>query len=332
MKTILVVDDTPININFLKNILSNVGYNVKVANSGQRALDLVVKKPTPDLILLDVMMPDMDGYEVCRRLKKDESTQDIPIIFVTAKDAEHDEEVGFELGAVDYITKPISTPITLARVKTHLDLTKMDKYNNLARGAIYMLAEAGHYNDTDTGCHIWRMAAYAKELALQAGWEEEDAEQLELTATMHDTGKIGIDDDILKAPRALTKEEWVYMKTHTTIGSDILKEAKMPLFDLSAQIARWHHEKWDGTGYPDGLKKQEIPQSARIVAIADVFDALTTKRCYKEPWSVDEAFDEIEKQAGTQFDPELIAIFLKNKAKIIEIKNRWNELENENCK
>lgn len=332
MKTILIVDDIASNIKLLKNILENQNYNIKVANSGKRALEIAKKEPIPDLILLDVMMPDMSGYEVCKEIKKHELIKDIPIIFVTAKDSDEDEEMGFSLGAVDYIKKPISASITLARVKTHLDLTKLEKFNTLSSNAIHMLAEAGHYNDTDTGNHIWRMAAYAKAIALHAGWSQTNADQLELAATMHDTGKIGIDDEILKAPRKLTKEEWIIMKTHTTIGSQILEKSKAPLFQLSAQIARWHHEKWDGSGYPDGLLHDQIPQSVRMVAIADVFDALTTKRCYKEPWSVADSLNEINNESGKHFDPELVAIFLSIKDEIIKIKNKWNDLEDEHSK
>lgn len=330
MKTILIVDDIASNIKLLKNILENQNYNIKIANSGKRALEIVKKDPIPNLILLDVMMPDMSGYEVCKKIKEDEKIKNIPIIFVTAKDSIEDEEIGFELGAVDYIKKPISASITLARVKTHLDLTKMENFHTLAKGAIHMLAEAGHYNDTDTGYHIWRMAAYAKVIALHANWNSDKADQLELAATMHDTGKIGIDDDILKAPRKLTKEEWIIMKTHTTIGSQILEKSNAPLFQLSSQIAKWHHEKWDGSGYPDGLVAEQIPQSVRIVAIADVFDALTTKRCYKEPWSVEDSFDEIKKEAGKHFDPELVKIFINIKDDILDIKKKWNDLEDEN--
>ena len=299
---------------------------IKVANSGQRALD-IVSKSKPDLILLDVMMPEMDGYEVCKRLKENKATQDIPVIFITARVDVEDETRGFELGAVDYINKPISAPIVLARIKTHLSLTKLESYDHLARAAIHMLAEAGHYNDTDTGFHIWRMAAYSKLLAIAAGWSEDEAYQLELAATMHDTGKIGIDDNILKAPRQLTSQEWIHMKKHSTIGSSMLEKSEHPIFKLSAIIAKRHHEKYDGGGYPDGLVGEEIPQSARIVAIADVFDALTMKRVYKSAWSVEDALKEIKSQAGKHFDPELVNLFLANSDEIKKIKEIWEEKE-----
>jgi putative two-component system response regulator len=323
MRTVLVVDDTPDNIKLLKSVLSP-HYQVKVAKSGMRCLEIIRKGELPDLILLDIMMPEMNGYEVCEQLKADERSRDIPVIFVTAKGEIEDEQCGFELGAVDYITKPISAPIVLARVKTHLSLMQLEKYDDLARSAIYMLAEAGHYNDTDTGHHIWRMADYSRALALAAGWSIADAEMLALAATMHDTGKIGIDDTILKAPRKLTDEEWVEMRKHSAIGGSILAKSENRTFKLSSEIALRHHEKWDGSGYPDGLEGESIPQSARIVAIADVFDALSQKRVYKEAMDLDVAFGIIEEGIGNHFDPALAQTFLEIKEEIIAIKEEWD--------
>jgi len=328
MRTILVVDDTPDNIKILKNVLSSEGYRVKVANNGKRCLEIASKAEKPDLILLDIMMPEMDGYEVCRRLKADKETEDIPVIFVTAKGEVEDEKCGFDYGAVDYITKPISVPIVLARVKTHLELTRLEKYNDLAKSAIYMLAEAGHYNDTDTGHHIWRMSDYSKALAIASGWSVVDAETLGLAATMHDTGKIGVDDNILKAPRKLADEEWVHMKKHSEIGYTILSKSSNKTFQLSAEIALRHHEKWDGSGYPDGLKGEDIPESARIVAIADVFDALSQKRVYKEAMPLDEAFAIIKEGSGQHFDPKLVENFLQIRRDIEAIKNEWDAKDN----
>jgi putative two-component system response regulator len=325
MKTILVVDDIPDNIKLLKTILSDENYNVKVANSGQRCLDIVEKSDDIDLILLDIMMPNMSGIEVCQKLKQNKDTKDIPVIFVTAKGEIDDEAKGFEVGGVDYINKPVSAPIVLARVKTHLNLTQLEKYNELAREAIYMLADAGHYNDTDTGNHIWRMAAYSKALALKLGWSKDSAEELSLAATMHDTGKIGIPDSILKAPRKLTEDEWVYMRAHSRIGYEILNKSKSKVFQLSAQIALRHHEKYNGKGYPGGLKGEEIPEAARIVALADVFDALTMKRVYKEAWSVEDAFTEIKKDSGEHFDPKMVDAFVKLRDELEEIKEYWED-------
>jgi len=326
MKTILIVDDIADNLKLLKELLTRDNYLVKAANNGKRCLE-IVKKSKPDLILLDIMMPDMNGYEVCKKLKENADTKDIPVIFVTAKGDIDDETYGFEVGAVDYISKPISAPIVRARVKNHLALTKLESYDKVAKCAIVMLAEAGHFNDTDTGYHIWRMGSYAKVIAKAAGWRSDAAEQLGLAATMHDTGKIGISDVILRAPRKLTDEEWVEMKKHPEIGARILRQSKHPLFKLSAIICQSHHEKYDGSGYPEGLKAEEIPVSARIVAIADVFDALTMKRAYKKPWSIEEAIEEIKNQSGKHFDPKFVDIFIENIEEIIKEKNYWENKE-----
>lgn len=195
------------------------------------------------------------------------------------------------------------------------------------RDAITMLGEAGHYNDTDTGVHIWRMADYSALLAKHAGWEKKDVELLKLAAPMHDSGKIGIPDRVLKKPAKLDRDEWEVMQSHSEVGYNILKQSDTPLFKLAAEVALYHHEKYDGSGYPKKLKGEEIPQSARIVAIADVFDALTMKRPYKEAWSVDDALDEIKKCAGGHFDPELALIFIEQKEELLGIKAYWDNKE-----
>lgn len=337
--SILVVDDEPANIDILLGILGPF-YDVKVAPSGAIALK-ITQQFTPDLILLDIMMPGMDGFEVCRQLKSDKLLSRIPVIFVTALSQGENEEKGFELGAVDYITKPVSPSIALARVKTHISLAhQMQTTENLVdarteeltrsqQSAITMLATAGHYNDTDTGHHIWRMAAYSKCLAIASGWSYNDACLLAQAAPMHDTGKIGIPDSILKAPRRLTDSEMEVMRTHAQIGHKILSQCETPLFNLAAEIALCHHEKWNGTGYPEGLTGEEIPESARIVAIADVFDALTMQRPYKKAWTDDEAFAHLTNGAGDHFDPDLVDCFLSIKEEIIETKRYWNALEAE---
>lgn len=335
--SILIVDDEPANIDILSGILSPY-YDVKVAPSGAVALK-IVEKHTPDLILLDVMMPGINGFDVCKKLKTDKKLSQIPIIFVTALVQGEDEEKGFELGAVDYITKPVSPAITLARVNTHIKLAhQMRTTENLVQSrtaeleksqqsAISMLAAAGHYNDTDTGHHIWRMAAYSKCLALAYGWSYKRATLLAQAAPMHDTGKIGIPDKILKAPRRLDEIEMDIMRSHASIGYQILSQSDSPLFELAAEVALCHHEKWDGTGYPNGLSGKEIPESARIVAIADVFDALTMKRPYKKAWSDKEAFDHIEMNAGKHFDPHLVDCFLNAKKDVLATKAYWLSLE-----
>lgn len=336
-QTILVVDDTPENIDVLKGILASE-YVVRAATSGALALKLVEKKP-PDLILLDVMMPEMDGYEVCRRLKSDDRTAQIPVIFVTAKTETEDEQAGFELGAVDYIAKPVNLAIVQARVKTHLALADQQRACRLQveertqelelaqKAAVFMLGDAGHYNDTDTGVHIWRMAAFSAALAKAVHWPVEQTRLLELAAPMHDTGKIGIPDSILKAPRRLTPAEWEVMKTHSEIGHRILSKSNTELFQLASQVSLSHHERWDGRGYPHGLAGEDIPECARIVAIADVFDALTMRRPYKEAWPWDDAFDLIRRDAGSHFDPTLVEAFLDIREHVIELKQAWDAKE-----
>lgn len=337
LQTVLVVDDTLANIDILKAILEN-DYIVKIATSGEVALK-VVSKQVPDIILLDIMMPGMDGHEVCRHLKANVETSRIPIIFVTAMAEVHDEQLGFDLGAVDYITKPIHPAIVKARVKTHLALadqqraceitvqTRTKELELSQKDAIMMLGRAGHYNDTDTGVHIWRMAEYASALSRAAKWSVEQADLLQLAAPMHDTGKIGIPDSILKAPRKLTDDEWLIMRTHSEIGYGILSVSHTALFQLAAEVAFSHHERWDGTGYPKGLKGKEIPESARIVAIADVFDALTMTRPYKEAWSVERAFEVLVNDSGTHFDGHLVELFISIKEEILAIKSHWDAKE-----
>jgi putative two-component system response regulator len=325
MKKILLVDDEPNNLQVLKQILKE-HYQLIFATNGEKALEAAAKH-APDLVLLDIMMPGMNGYEVCEKIKGYPTTMHIPVIFVTAMSEVEDEARGFDVGAVDYIQKPVSGPIVLRRVQTHLSLVRAKELEENQRAAIFMLGEAGHYNDTDTGEHIWRMSAYARALAEAVGWSSELAERLELAAPMHDTGKIGIPDTILKAPRKLTSEEWVVMKTHTEIGSRILNMSHNPIFSMAADVALYHHEKWDGSGYPMGLSGESISECARIVAIADVFDALTMKRPYKEAWPVEKSITEIKNGSGKHFEPRLVDAFCNIIPKLLKIKERWDSKE-----
>jgi len=334
-QTILAVDDTVENLDIIKGILVPE-YTVLAATNGDLALKIAEKKK-PDLILLDVMMPGMDGYEVCRRLKSHHELEAIPVIFVTAMTAEQDEYAGFAVGAVDYLAKPVNAMIVKARVKTHLSLADQkraceqrvqqataDLMQN-QYDAIEMLGDAGHYNDTDTGVHIWRMADYAELLARAINWPVDEQKKIKLAAPMHDTGKIGISDEILKAKRKLTVDEFEIMKTHTTIGYQILNKSNTPLFQMAAEIALRHHEKWNGSGYPDGLAGDQIPMSARIVAVADVFDALTMKRPYKEAWPIEKAFELLHKDAGSHFDPNLVEVFESIKDEVLAMKANWDK-------
>lgn len=320
---LLCVDDESSNLELLRSILED-SYKLVFACSGADAL-AAAHKHLPDLILLDVQMPDMSGLDVCRRLKESEPTHAIPVIFVTGLSHVVDEQAGFDTGAVDYIAKPVSPPIVLARVRTHLSLVQATELRESQRAAVHMLGEAGHYNDSDTGVHIWRMAAYASVLARELGWSSDAAELLQLAAPMHDTGKIGIPDAILKKPAKLDAAEWEIMKTHTRIGYDILRKAKAPLFQLAAEIALHHHERWDGSGYPDGLSAERISEAARIVAIADVFDALSMDRPYKEAWPLAKVVAALHDAAGSHLDKRLVDRFLRVLPEIERVQAHWNE-------
>ena len=326
--TILIVDDTPNNITVLYNILTD--YNVKAANNGSKALE-IASRFKPDIILLDIMMPEMDGYDVCMKLKRDHRTKNIPVIFVTAMDEETDETRGFELGAVDYITKPVSPPIVLARVKTHLNLYDQNRaleglvnertreLNESRLEIIRRLGLAAEYKDNETGMHVIRMSYYCKAMATAIGMSEEEVDLLLNASPMHDVGKIGIADNILLKPGRLNAEERAIMKRHTKIGAEIIGKHDSPLLNMARTVALTHHEKWDGNGYPLGLKGVEIPLAGRIVAVADVFDALISKRPYKEAWPFEKAVALIKEEAGRHFDPAVVDIFLDNLAEIFEL-------------
>ncbi|EXJ14401.1 response regulator [Imhoffiella purpurea] len=322
---ILIVDDQPENLHAMRHILGG-DYRLLFAANGAEALK-ATRKRHPSLILLDIEMPDMDGYSVCRALKADSATEEIPVIFVTGLADAGNEASGFEAGAVDYIVKPLSPPIVRARVRTHLSLVNASQLDRSHRDALSMLGVAGHFNDTDTGVHIWRMAHYARELATAAGWEPAACERIEQAASMHDTGKIGIPSEILRKPGKLNGEEWAVMKTHPRIGHEILRMSHAPMFQLAAEIALYHHEHWDGRGYPEGLAGESIPESARIVAVADVFDALTMKRPYKDPWSIDKAMGTLREGSGSHFEPRLVDLFQDILPRILKIKADWDAKE-----
>jgi putative two-component system response regulator len=319
---ILIVDDEPHNLAALEQILSDA-YVLVFARSGSEALATIAKQ-APALILLDIEMPGMNGYALCRQLKTNPATESIPVIFVSGLSGVGDEAAGFEVGAVDYIVKPVSPPIVRARVRTHLSLVRASHLEQSHRDAIHMLGEAGHFNDNDTGVHIWRMAAYAGALAEGYGLPADMCRQIELAAPMHDTGKIGIPNAILKKPAQLDAAEWQVMKTHSRIGCDILAKSEAPLFKMAADIALHHHERWDGSGYPEALAGMAIPEAARIVALADVFDALAMKRPYKEPWPIERVVAMVRESAGSHFEPRLVQVFDGILPRLIEIKASWD--------
>lgn len=322
---ILVVDDEPANLALMHEILGK-HYKLVFAANGLDAL-AAARKHRPAMVLLDIQLPDIDGYEVCRQLMADPDTNDSVILFVTNMSDIDKEAHGFELGAVDYIVKPISPSIVLARVKAHLSLVRMDRLEKSYSEAIYMLGDAAHFNDEVTGVHIWRMAAYSGAIARAAGCDEQFCRHIELAAAMHDTGKIGIPQAILQKPAPLDAAEWQIMKTHAQVGYDILSRASSDTFAMAATIALNHHEKWDGSGYPNAKAGSTIPIEARIVAIADVFDALTMKRPYKEPWPIEKAIQAIQDGSGAHFDPTLVAAFLGILPKIELIRSHWLVVE-----
>jgi len=353
---VLVVDDTPDNLMLMAGLLKE-SYRVKVASGGEKALRIAQTAPAPDLILLDIMMPDMDGYAVCRRLKADAATRDIPVVFLTALSEQADEQAGLELGAVDYITKPISAPILLARVRNHIRLKEAADYirdKNLFLEAeverrtahvraiqdvtIMALASLAETRDNETGSHILRTQHYVRALAEELRHHPRFAafltdgviDLLYKSAPLHDIGKVGIPDAILLKPGKLTPEEWDIMKTHATLGSDSLARAEdrlegdTPSFlRFAREIADAHHEKWDGSGYPRGLKGEEIPVSARLMALADVYDALISRRVYKEPMSHEQAMAIILDGRGRHFDPDVVDAFRRLAGRFQEIAERY---------
>ena len=320
---LLLVDDEPTNLQVLRHILQ-ADYRLLFATDGERALQ-VAREQLPQLILLDIMMPGMDGYAVCRALKADPATAGIPVIFITALDDSQDETAGFDVGAVDYLTKPVSPPVVRARVRTHLSLVRMDELRETRLQIVQRLGRAAEYKDNETGMHVIRMSHFSQLLALAAGCSPAWAEDLLNAAPMHDVGKIGIPDAVLRKPGPQDAAEWDTMRRHPEIGAEIIGEHPSGVLQLAREIALAHHEKWDGSGYPRGLAGEAIPLSARIVAIADVFDALTTRRPYKEPWPVQDALDHIAAQAGKHFDPALVALFAPLLPQLLEIRARWAE-------
>lgn len=345
--TLLVIDDVPENLTLMYQILKQE-YRVKGANSGLRGI-MLAETTHPDLILLDIMMPDIDGFDVCQRLKANPATADIPIIFLTAKSEKEDEFRGLRLGAVDYIVKPINADIVKARVRAHVALKLA---NDLLRGensalekeidrrtrellrqreelhviqdvAFYAMVSLAETRDNETGHHIRRTQLYirmlAEKLRLNPRYalelDDRTIELLYKSAPLHDIGKIGISDSILLKCGPLTADEFAVMKTHTTIGYEALQKAEavtgqsIEFLRYAKEIAHSHHEHWNGQGYPLGLAGYDIPLSARLMAIADVYDALIHRRVYKPPFTHQDAVQLIIDGRGTQFDPDIVDVF-----------------------
>jgi putative two-component system response regulator len=355
--TVLAVDDTPANLNLLSQLLGKQ-YRVQLAVSGAKALELAFRSP-PDIIVLDVMMPELDGYAVCSRLKADPRTRDVPVIFLTALNGTEDETRGFEVGGADFVNKPFTPATLLARVETQLQLkawqdalrdrnawlqkeldARLQEVERLRDTTLFVMVSLAEFRDADTGNHIRRTQEYVRVLAYwlreqglaPVNFSDAQIDALSKAAPLHDIGKVAIPDDVLLKPRPLTAEEWVVMKTHTTQGADLLKRAadKLgadagPMLHYAMQIARHHHEKWDGSGYPDGLAGTNIPVAARLMAVADVYDALISRRPYKEPMSHPDALAWIEKQSGSHFDPSLVEALRAVQPQLMAIAQQWHD-------
>ncbi|MGB3609594.1 MAG: HD domain-containing phosphohydrolase [Cellvibrio sp.] len=319
--TILVVNDDAPTLNALRQILKNY-CQLLYANSSEVGL-AVADAEQPDLILLDVMMPQMNGYQICEQLKHSERTRHIPVIFISAFSDAADEAHGFAAGGADYLTKPLNAALVRVRIATHLSLARVDESKRSCLELVQRLGMAAEYKDNETGLHVLRMSHYACVIARAAGLDEAVVEDLFHAAPMHDIGKIGIPDSVLQKTGKLTPDDWAIMREHPVIGARIIGVHADGLLRMAHDIALTHHERWDGSGYPRGLAGEGIPLVGRIVALADVFDALTTQRPHKKAWPLNEAVAYIREQRGKHFDPRLVDIFLEQMPAILEVRERW---------
>ncbi|MDH3342114.1 MAG: response regulator [Gammaproteobacteria bacterium] len=352
---ILVVDDELPNVKLLERMLSVKGFgHVLSTQDPRRVLDLVEVNDV-DLILLDINMPHMDGYQVMAQLKSEATKELPPILVLTAQHAQDFRQRALDSGARDYVTKPFDADELFSRVKNLLEVHQANKYmsqqnkildervhqrtealeqaheqlHNSRLQVVRRLGRAAEYRDNETGLHIIRMSKMAALIAKQAGMSDEECDLLLNAAPMHDIGKIGIPDHILLKPGRFDPDEWEIMKTHAQIGADILAGDDSPLLNMASNIALTHHEKWDGSGYPNGLKGEDIPLVGRITALADVFDALTSVRLYKKAWSVEDAVALIKEESGKHFDPALVEYFLLILDSMVEIKDQYAEPDSE---
>jgi putative two-component system response regulator len=357
---ILVVDDDASTRENLKEILSLEGYQVYTAENGKEALEML-SHLNPDIMVVDLFMPELDGISLCKIVKNNTETVDIGIILITAANDIDSRIKGLAGGADDFLNKPFLIPelkariASLSKIKKYRDFLKnyqnllerevekktselqklylqlqiaYNEIKDLSLEIIYRLAKAAEFKDEYTGFHIQRIGFYSTKIAEHLGLSKEQVELIKYSSPLHDIGKLRIPDHILLKPGPLTKDEWEIMKTHTIMGAKILEGSKIKYLKAAEKIALLHHEKWDGTGYPYGLKGKKIPLFARIVSIADVFDALTSDRPYRKAFSVEEAFEIIKNESDKHFDPELVEIFLKIKDEIIEIRTLFKDEKN----
>lgn len=351
--TILIVDDTAENLRILHEILSEKPYRILAFTRAKMAL-AVLEREKPDLILLDIMMDEMDGFEMCKKIKENHMTKDIPIIFISALNIVQDKVMAFELGGVDYITKPFQAEEVIARVKTHIKLhhlqAQLESYNNhleemidqraleviaTQRALSSALAKMTETRDYETGQHVERVQNLCQTLACHLNHEGHYPEVLNesfirdifYASALHDIGKVGIPDDILLKPGKLDEMEFAIIKKHVDIGAGTLEEVIQnhgtnAILNMGVDVTKYHHERWDGNGYPEGLKGNQIPLSARIMALIDVYDALRSKRPYKEGWTHETSIKLIVSEREKHFDPILVDVFIKNQAYYDEIFNR----------
>jgi putative two-component system response regulator len=343
---IFVVDDEPVNLKLIERILESGGFEeVHSIQNSEEVLDRFHER-RPNLILLDINMPRLDGFGVLEQLKEQTSGRLPPVVFLTAQNDSEYRVKAFENGVLDFIGKPFNRLELISRVKNLLALesahrelanrnNSLETIVNLRTEAlrrtqlqvVQKLGRAAEYRDNETGAHILRMSNISALLARKLGFEDDHVQDILHASPMHDVGKIAIPDSILLKPGSFTPEEWEIMKSHTTLGYQILSGADSKLLNLASEIALYHHEKWDGTGYPDGLQGENIPISCRIVAAADVFDALLSHRPYKQPWTLDEALAHMHAQKGRHFDPLVIDAFIELKDEIVEIRSRYQDPE-----
>lgn len=337
---ILIVDDTIANLKILSAILKEGGYLVRPATNAELALKAIQQR-SPDLIMLDIRMPSIDGYEFCEVLKSDTKLAAIPVIFVSALGGVDDKTKAFAMGGSDYIIRPFHPDEVRARVATHLKakryqdymksmveegLTKIQSLNDelvdTQRELLFMVSEVCESRSRETGQHVKRVSEFSYLLAKLVGCHESECILIRDAAPMHDVGKVAIRDQILNKPGQLNDDEWRIMKTHPTVGYDMLSASNRPMIQMAATIAHEHHEKWDGSGYPRGLHDEAISIAGRIVACADVFDALACERCYKNAWPIDEVIDYFRSNKGTHFDPSLVDLLVANKGAFMDIMGR----------
>ena len=341
---ILIVDDKEENVELLEGMLTSEGYTSILGVTDSRETATIYEAYRPDLILLDINMPYLDGFQVMEQLNEIEKGDYAPVLVLTAQQDEETRIKALSTGAKDFLSKPFHMIETMTRIKNMLEIRllhnqsknqaiildqmvrdRTQELHDTRLEVIRRLGLAAEYRDNETGYHIIRMSKMSKVLGQAAGMDDETADVLLNASPMHDIGKIGIPDRVLLKPGKLDAEEWEIMKTHAAIGGKMLDGHPSPLLVMAKEIALTHHEKWNGSGYPNGIKGEEIPISGRICALADVFDALTSERPYKKPWSVEDSAAEIENQKGNQFDPQLVETFHTVLDEFVAIKEAYRE-------